>query len=195
MRLTTYEIPKSSFLSVDKDLSIICDKIVKNKRLQKYLYYNVENPLQMEDLTLEETGELFGKYIRIVPKLQIDGEVLNYIIVSCDNFTPNATNPEFRDNIIEFDIICHYDQWQMKDFELRPYKIAGEIDSMLNGKKLTGIGQLEFLGASQLILTQEYAGICLMYSAIHGIEDKQGMPNPIDEEQFLADFEKMLNTK
>ena len=195
MRLTTYEIPKSSFLSVDKDLSIICDKIVKNKRLQKYLYYNVENPLQMEDLTLEETGELFGKYIRIVPKLQIDGEVLNYIIVSCDNFTPNATNPEFRDNIIEFDIICHYDQWQMKDFELRPYKIAGEIDSMLNGKKLTGIGQLEFLGASQLILTEEYAGICLMYSAIHGIEDKQGMPNPIDEEQFLADFEKMLNTK
>ena len=195
MKLTTYEIPKSSFLSVDKDLSIICDKIVKNKRLQKYLYYNVENPLQMEDLTLEETGELFGKYIRIVPKLQIDGEVLNYIIVSCDNFTPNATNPEFRDNIIEFDIICHYDQWQMKDFELRPYKIAGEIDSMLNGKKLTGIGQLEFLGASQLILTEEYAGICLMYSAIHGIEDKQGMPNPIDEEQFLADFEKMLNTK
>jgi hypothetical protein len=28
----------------------------------------------------------------------------------------------------------------MKDFALRPYKIAGEIDSMLNKKRLTGIG-------------------------------------------------------
>jgi hypothetical protein len=31
---------------------------------------------------------------------------------------------------------------------LRPYKIAGEIDSMFNLKKLTGIGYLEFMGAT-----------------------------------------------
>jgi hypothetical protein len=36
----------------------------------------------------------------------------------------------------------------MKDFELRPYKIAAELDYMFNGKHLTGIGKLEFLGAS-----------------------------------------------
>jgi hypothetical protein len=52
---------------------------------------------------------LFKKNIKIVPKLYIDGSVLNYIIISFDNFTPNATNPEFRDNIISFDIICHFD--------------------------------------------------------------------------------------
>jgi hypothetical protein len=51
----------------------------------------------------------------------------------------------------------------MKDFELRPMKIAAEIDSMFNDKHLTGIGTLEFFGASQMILTDEYAGICLMY--------------------------------
>jgi hypothetical protein len=92
----------------------------------------------------------------------------------------NATNPEFRDNIIEFDIICHFDSWQMKDFELRPYKIAGEIDSMFNNKHLTGIGKLEFLGANQMILTDEFAGLCLMYRAVHGEEDKKNMPNPAD---------------
>lgn len=192
MKLKTYEIPNSSFLSVDKDLNLICNKIISNKRLQKYLYYSVDNPLEMPELSDKQVEELFGTQVRIVPKLQVDGEILNYIIISCDNFSPNASNPEFRDNIIEIDIICHYDQWQMKDFELRPYKIAGELDSMLDGKKLTGIGQLEFMGASQLILTDEFAGLCLMYQAIHGVEDKRGMPNPVDEAQFIADFNKML---
>jgi hypothetical protein len=37
---------------------------------------------------------------------------------------------------------------------LRPYKIAGEIDSMLNGKKLTGIGKVEFSGADDLLLNE-----------------------------------------
>jgi len=74
---------------------------------------------------------MFGKEIKNVPKLYIDKSVLNYIIISFDNFI-ESENPEFRDNIIEFDIICHFDQWQLKDYNLRPYRIAAEIDSMLN---------------------------------------------------------------
>jgi hypothetical protein len=60
-------------------------------------------------LTEDETIDLFGKNIKTVPKLIVDGSVLNYIIVSFDNFMSNPTNPEFRDNIIEFDIVCHFD--------------------------------------------------------------------------------------
>jgi hypothetical protein len=54
--------------------------------------------------------------IKIVPKLKVDKTVLNYVIVKFDDFMTNATNPEFRDNIIEFDILCHFDQWQLEDF-------------------------------------------------------------------------------
>ena len=103
---------------------------------------------------------------------------MSYVIVNFDNFTPNRKNPEFRDNIIEFDIICHFDQWQMHDFKLRPYRIAAEIDSMFDGKHLTGIGELEFVGCSQVMLTDEYGGLCLMYAAIHGEEDKKPMTSP-----------------
>ena len=192
MKISAHKLPESSFLSTEKDVSLICDKIARNKRLQKYLYYTNSNPLGNPDLTEEEIQSLFGKQIKIVPKLQVDGEVLNYVIVSCDNFVPNGSNPEFRDNIIEFDIICNFDQWQLKDFELRPYKIAAELDTMLNGVKLSGF-ELEFLGASQLILTDEYAGLCLMYQAIHGVEDKKKMPNPQDQEQFEFDFNQLFN--
>ena len=193
MKVTSYQYPKSSFLSVDKDMSIITDYLMKNERLKKLLYYNTKDCLSRSRLTDDQTIEMFGKNIKIVPKLYVDGSVLNYIIVSFDNFTSNRTNSEFRDNIIEFDIICHFDQWQLQDFQLRPYKIAAEIDSMLNGQKLTGIGKLEFLGANQMILTDEYAGLCLMYSAIHGEEDKVNALKMEDEIDLDLNFNDIFN--
>ena len=188
MKIVNYEFPHSSFLSVEKDMEIITNKFFKNDRLKKLLYYTTKNALDEKNIGEEETYALFGKNIKIVPKLQIDKEVLNYIIIGFDNFTPNAENPEFRDNIISFDIICHFDQWQLNGFQLRPYKIAAEIDSMFNNKHLTGIGTLQFLGANQLIINDEFAGISLMYQAIHGEEDKKFMPNPQDEIPFLKDY-------
>ena len=115
MKIVNYEFPNSSFLSIQKDLEIISNKILKNTRLQRLLFHTTPNALDMRQLTEDERLELFKKNIKIVPKLYIDGSVLNYIIISFDNFTPNATNPEFRDNIISFDIICHFDQWELKD--------------------------------------------------------------------------------
>lgn len=188
MKIEGYTIPKSSFLSVDKDMGIIAKQLLSNPRLKRLLYYTTKDALTRPNLTDEQSLELFGKNIKNIPKLTVDGSVLNYIIIGFDNFTPNASNPEFRDNIIEFDIVCHYDQWALDDFQLRPYRIAAEIDSMFDGKHLTGIGETEFLGANQIILTDEFAGICLMFRAVHGEEDKKSQPNPADEAQFIEDF-------
>ena len=193
MKREVYKYPKSSFLSIDKDMGIIVDMIMKNDRLKKMLHYTTKDCLDKPKLTEDETIDLFGKEIKIIPKLTVDGTVLNYVIVSFDNFTGNATNPEFRDNIIEFDIICHFNQWHLKDFQLRPYKIAAEIDSMFNQKRLTGIGKLEFLGASQMILTDEFGGICLMYQAVHGEEDKINALNPAEEEDIVENFNAIFN--
>ena len=193
MRKEIYSYPRSAFLSTEKDTKIIVDMIMKNDRLKNMLYYTTSDCLTMPKLSEDQTIELFGKNIKIVPKLYVDGSVLNYIIISFDNFTQNQSNPEFRDNVIEFDIICHFDQWQLKDFSLRPYKIAAEIDSMFNDRHLTGIGKLNFLGANQMILTDEYAGICLLYSAVHGEEDKKQMPNPTEEKGFVENYDQMFN--
>lgn len=193
MKIVNYQFPKSSFLSIEKDLDILVNLFLKNERLKKLLYYTTSDALDKKDIGEEASVELFGNNIKIVPKLTIDNSVLNYIIISFDNFTPNAENPEFRDNIISFDIICHFDQWQLKGLQLRPYRIAAEIDTLLNGKRLTGIGKLDFLGANQLILNDEYAGISLMYQAIHGEEDKKNALNPKDQENIEENFDKMFN--
>ena len=193
MKIDNLALPHSSFLSVEKDMGIIFREFIKNKRLMKLLYYNTPDALDKPDVPKEEVAKMFGKQIKIVPKLEVNNELFTYVIISFDNFTPNATNPEFRDNIVEFDIICHFDQWHLKDFELRPYRIAAEIDTMLQEKRLTGIGETEFLGANQMILSDEIAGICLLYGAIHGEEDKKFMPNPANEEQFIKDFNELYN--
>ena len=191
MKIDNYQPPKSSFLSINKDMRLLVDKFLTNDRLCKLLYYTDKNALHKEKLTDEQKISMFGQQIRIVPKLYVDQPVLNYIIISFDNFI-ESSNPQFRDNIIEFDIICHFDQWQMEDFDLRPYRIAAEIDSMLDKKKLTGIGLLEFYGAKEILLTDEFAGICLMYKTYHGEEDKKKLPDTSEQEEFEGDFKRMI---
>ena len=182
--------PKSSFLSNEKDMEIIIGKMLKNERLKRLLFYTTRDALDKPNITEDQSIELIGKNIKTVPKLYVDKDVLNYVYITFDNFSPSE-NPEFRDNIIMFDVICHYDQQQLKDFALRPFKIAAEIDSMFNKSKLTGIGELQFLGATQENYSNEFAGICLIFAAVHGGEDKKFMPNPADEEQFLKDWEDL----
>ena len=193
MKVEGYQYPHSSFLSVEKDMGIITNMMLKNNRLKKLLYHTTKDCLKKPKLTEDQTVELIGKNIKMVPKLTVDGSVLNYIIITFDNFT-RTENPEFRDNIIEFDIICHFDQWQLQDFQLRPYMIAAEIDTMFNEKHLTGIGTLNFLGANQIILTDEFAGLCLMYRAVHGEDDKKHSPTVKSEEDRIINFDELFNT-
>ena len=192
MKIDGLKLPKSSFLSMEKDMNLIVNKMFKNERLKRLLYYTSKDALNRPNITEDQALELIGNNIKIVPKMYVDGSVLNYIIINFKNFTP-SNNPEFRDNIIEFDIICHFDQWQLEDFALRPYKIAAEIDSMFNNTHLTGIGELQFIGATQTVLTDEFAGVCLLYEATHGEEDKKFMPNPKDEKRFHEDFKDLVN--
>lgn len=181
------QVPNSSFLSVEKDLNLIISKMLKNERLKRLVYYTSRDALDRPNIGEDATLELFGKNVNLIPKMVVDEKVLNYIFVGFDNFEPSE-NPEFRGNLITFDIVCHYNQWALKDFALRPYKIAAEIDTMFNNQRLTGIGKLQFLGANYIAMSDEYGCLTLMYAALHGGEDKKNMPNPQDEDQFLQDW-------
>ena len=178
MKKNLYEFPKSSFLGMAKDTSLIMDKILSNKTLLKLLYYNTPNWKNEPNLTSAQTKELFSKkIISNIPKIVVDKEKQNYLRITYDSFTPNQTNPFYRDHLVEIKIICHFEDWDINDFELRPYRIAGEIDSMLDGEHLTGIGELSFIGADQDVYDDEYGGITLRYLAIRGNEDKT---NPLE---------------
>lgn len=195
MRINTYTMPKSSFLAVEKDMGLLVDLIIKNQRLQKLLYYDIPNALDQPQVPQEKVLEMFGKQIKIVPKLKVDKPEFCYLVISFDNFTQNASNPMFRDNIVSFDIVCHFDQWNLQDFALRPYRIAAELDSMIDKKKLTGIGEMQFLGCSQIVLSDEFAGLSLIYQAIHGFEgeDSKNPLNPEEADDIIKNFNQVFN--
>lgn len=172
MKILGYEFPKSSFLSLEKDMGIIVRDMLANDRLKKLLFYEDKNCLNLPSLTEEQTYSLINKQIRISPEIEIDKDMCSYIFITFEKFFPNDSNPEFRDNSIVFTIGCHINSWNLGDFKLRPYKIAGELDSMFNNKNMFGIGQLEFVGAEQVVFNEEFAGLKLTYVTTHGNEDK-----------------------
>ena len=77
MRITNYERPQSSFLSVEKDMGIIIDNIMKNPRIQRLLYYTSADALDKPDLTDEQRLTLLENNIKIVPKITVDNVEYN----------------------------------------------------------------------------------------------------------------------
>ena len=175
----------SSFLSCQKDIETILRKLFIESKpysdyLKRLLIINTEdcldtdNPIYNEQIKKSLKEIIDEGYISFVPKIKF-GEhekVKSYLMITMDNFSPNATNPYYRDCTVNFDIICHTDYWDIGDYQVRPLKIVGYIDGILNECKLSGIGTFNFLGCNQLLLNQELSGYTLSYRAIHGNDDK-----------------------
>lgn len=188
---------RSSFLSCEKDTETILRRLFIESRphsdvLKKLLIINTKDCLtaQGEKLNyMQEKINLFNlkslidnQYIRLFPKLTFGEheEVKSYILISFDNFTPNETNPEYRDCTVTFDVVCHTDYWSLDNFQLRPLKIVGYIDGILNETKLSGIGRFHFMGCSQLILNEDLSGYTLMYRAVHDVDGDDKIPPALE---------------
>lgn len=176
---------QSSFLSCEKDTEAIIKKLFVESRpysdmLKRLLLintkdclYDMTNPKYLDIIKNTSIQDLRDKgYIRFEPKILMgeNEEVKSYIRLSYDHFTPSK-NEHFRDCIVEIDIICHPEYWDLGNYRMRPIKIAGYIDGILNNNKLSGIGTLNFAGMNEIILDENLAGYCLMYVATHGSDD------------------------
>lgn len=183
-----------SFYSFEKDIEKIVDKLFNNENysndLKRLLVINERDCLDnrtsevynkvLKNLTVKDLFK--NGYVTIVPKIALaeHEEVKSYLIITMNDFTLNDMNPEFRDCTIQFDIICNLDYWDLGDYRLRPLKIAGIIDSLLNKQKLSGIGTLVFMGCGQIQLDENLAGYSLFYRAIHMTDGDDIIP-PVGE--------------
>lgn len=178
----------SSFLSFEKDIETILRKLFIEsnpyseilKRLlvinTKDCLDNLDSPAIKEKLKNMSLAKLRQEgYIKLEPKIAMPEheEVKSYIIVSCDNFSPNGeNNPYYRDCTVNFTIVCHLDYWDLGNYRIRPLKIAGFIDGILNEAKLSGIGTFNFIGCDEVVYNEDLAGYTLIYRAVHGNDDK-----------------------
>lgn len=176
---------RSSFLSCEKDAEAIVRKLFVESRpysdmLKRLLIintpdclYDMTNQKYIDMINHTSIQDLKEKgYLRFGPKIALgeNEEVKSYIRISFDHFTPSK-NIHFRDCIVEIDVLCHPEYWDIGNFRQRPLKIVGYIDGILNNNKLSGLGTLNFAGCNELLLDKELAGYCLMYAAVHGSDD------------------------
>lgn len=176
----------SSFLSCQKDLEEILKRLFVTSQpysdeLKKLLVINTKDCLDnknsevyrnaIKDMSLAKLRE--KGYIKFQPKIKMPEheEIKSYLLISFDNFRPNFKNPEFRDCNVCIEILCHTDYWDLGNFRIRPLKIAGYIDGILNKARLSGIGTFQFAGCDELVLDETLSGYSLTYNAIHGTDD------------------------
>jgi hypothetical protein len=184
MKRDTFTTIKSTFLSCERDAEAIIKKLfVENKphsnTLKKLLIINTKDCLDdsnqsynkiVENTTVKELIE--EKYFSTVPliKMKEHEDLKSYIVLTFDDFV-ETSNPEYRDCMVYFDIMCPQEYWDLGDYRLRPLKIAGIIDGILHNQKFSGIGTLQFHICKQLIVDNQLAGYTLIYRATHGSDD------------------------
>lgn len=175
----------SSFLSCEKDAELIIKKLLVDSRpysdeLKRLLLINTKdclddrtNQVYKDKIDSTSVADMVEQgYIRLKPRLEMEEnqEVMSYIIITFDNFTPSS-NLHYRDCLVEIDVLCNLDAWDIGNYRQRPIKICGYIDGILNECKLTGIGTLNFVSCNEIVLSENLAGYCLLYKTYHGDDD------------------------
>ena len=189
---------RSSFLSCEKDTETILKTLFVDSKpysdiLKRLLIVNNPDCLDMENqdykkiIDSKSLGQMIDQgYIRLNPKIarETHENIKSYILISFDNFS-QSKNPEFRDCTVNFDIICYMDEWCLDDYQVRPLKICGYIDGILNSLTdknkmakslgnnihMSGFGAYQFLGCDLVVLNEDISMYTLSYRALHFTQD------------------------
>lgn len=121
----------------------IIKRLLANQNLLKLLYYTDKDPLNHEDLTQEQIqNEVFNKLIKIIPRVGPKETANSIVVLRIARGRGIATNNEFKNVSISIETFVPMTQWVIKDTNLRPFAIMGEIQKSLDGKKIEGLGKL-----------------------------------------------------
>ena len=134
----------------------IVKRLLANQNLLKLLYYTDKDPLSHDDLTPEQIqDEIFNKLVKIVPRVGPKETAHSIIAVRIARARGLASNSEFKNVNISIEVFVPMTQWIIKDTNLRPFAIMGEVQKSLNGKKIEGLGKLTGGDFSLNFLTEE----------------------------------------
>ena len=134
----------------------IVKRLLANQNLLKLLYYTDKDPLSHDDLTQEQIqNEIFEKLVKIVPRVGPKETAHSIIAIRIARARGLASNNEFKNVNISVEVFVPMTQWIIKDTNLRPFAIMGEVQKSLNGKKIEGLGKLTGGDFSLNFLTEE----------------------------------------
>lgn len=128
---------------IGENLHLIMNRLLANEDLIKLLYYNDKDPLSHENLTAEQKREfIFNKLIKIIPRVGPKETANSMIVIRATRGHILKANSEFKTVTITIDVFVPLEQYIIKNENLRPYIILGEIEKSLNNKTVNGLGKM-----------------------------------------------------
>lgn len=128
---------------IGENLQKIVSRLMANDNLIKLLYYTDKDPLSQPPLTKEQKEEfVFEKLLKIIPRIGPKEDAKSIIVVRVVDGNKITSNTEFRNIKIQVEVFVPLTQWIIKDSNLRPFLILGEIEESLNGKTINGLGKM-----------------------------------------------------
>ena len=120
----------------------IVKRLMSNQDLVKLLYYTDKDPLSHDDFTPEDLKtKIYQKLIKIIPRIGPKERAESIITINIVGGNQNENN-EFKNIGINVEVLVPLTQWFIKDDNLRPFKIMGEVQKSLNGKTINGLGKM-----------------------------------------------------
>lgn len=141
---------------IGENLQKIVKRLMANDNLVNLLYYTDKDPLSQPHLTDQEKKEkVFEKLIKIVPRVGPKETANSIIAIRVVSGSKLNSNTEFRNVKIAVEVFVPLTQWIIKDTNLRPFAILGEIENSLEGKTVNGLGKIDGGNFDLNFLTEE----------------------------------------
>lgn len=140
------------------NLQKICSRLMANDNLVNLLYYAGIDPLAQPKLDASAKQKLFNDLICIVPRVGAREDSRSVIAIYVPSASGLEANSEFKRVTIAVDVFVPLTQWIIKDSNLRPFAIMGEIQSSLRGKTINGLGKIDGGDFELELLTDEMSG-------------------------------------
>ena len=126
-----------------ENLQKIIHRLMSNDRLVNLLYYTDKDPLNQPYLTWEQKQELiFEKLIKMVPRIGPKEDAKSIVVIKAVKAEKVPNNTEFKNVKIQIEVFVPLTQWFIKNSNLRPFLILGEIEESLNNKTVNGLGKM-----------------------------------------------------
>lgn len=137
-------------------LQKIVSRLQSNQNLLKLLYYSDPDPYNHEDLTSTQIKEeIFQKLIKIIPRVGPKETAKSVIVLRVVSGSTNSHNDQISDLRLDIEVFVPLTEWIIKDSNLRPFAIMGEIMKSLSGKVVNGLGRIDGGDFSLNFLTEE----------------------------------------
>lgn len=141
---------------IGENLQKVMKRLMANDNLVNLLYYTDKDPLNQPPLTDDQKKkEVYEKLIKVIPRVGPKETAHSIIAIRVISGSKLNSNTEFKNVKIGIEVFVPLTQWIIRDANLRPFAILGEIEKSLDGKKINGLGKMEGGDFDLNFLTEE----------------------------------------